>query len=200
MELGEPTEHRALEGLGIITRCLLRLEKACVQRIRRSSRLRKILFVSASTLVVCVGFLPVFLTGTLDFAEADAVCYERVLRMGKDNPERKELDMQDNPAYRLTPGHIFTTASMAVSLLCWLVWLFFSSHVSGSSSAKALDRKCNSQHACSGPICYFLCPLCAPSIICAYEACCISTAPVWPCYGRGTDTLFRFPRVGNDLG
>jgi hypothetical protein len=51
-----------------------------------------------------------------------------------------EWDMEDDATWQLFPAHLFNSISTVVSLFGFMVWLFFSPHM--SDVARDLDRTC----------------------------------------------------------
>ena len=96
-------------------------------------------------IVLCsaVVITPLVITMKFTFEDADRICEERTRRLWKDweSPDGIDWDLEDwENQYQLLPVHVFNCISLAVSLVCFLVWLFFSPH--NTELGKELDRKC----------------------------------------------------------
>jgi len=96
--------------------------------------------------------LPLVMTRKWAFGEAGDICWERTIEM---NSKRSDFDwdatlkddwsVEDEVGtwenyFHLLPLHIFNSISLAVSLTCFLIWLFLSPH--NSESGRKLDKKC----------------------------------------------------------
>jgi hypothetical protein len=109
--------------------------------------LRKSRFTVAKALLL-VGLtvldvlMPLVVTGTLSYGEAERVCYNRTYQrvslmnhaMGNRNWSLKDWADQS-----LFPIHMYNSIATCVSLVCFLVWFFCSPHMEEAKTAK-LDR------------------------------------------------------------
>jgi len=92
--------------------------------------------------------IPLIVTMQLTFEDADRICEERTRKLWKDYeyPDGEEWDLEDwENIHQLMPIHVFNCINLAVSLACFLVWLFMSPH--DTELGRDLDRKCTSNVA-----------------------------------------------------
>ena len=120
----------------------------------RSDRLYARTFAFASIgLYLFALLLPLMMTTKSTFGEASDICWDRMIAM---NEKRGDIDwdvilaadgrsVEDEVGtwenwFHLLPVHVFNSISLAVSLACFLIWLFLSPH--NSELGKELDKKC----------------------------------------------------------
>ena len=96
--------------------------------------------------------LPLMMTRKWAFGEAGNICWERTIEMNSKRPDIDwDANLEDGRSvedhiggwenfFHLLPLHIFNSISLAVSLTCFLVWLFLSPH--NSELGRELDKKC----------------------------------------------------------
>ena len=112
----------------------VRFEKYWYKCVRRVGACREWQRAGLFALAAFLWFLPLIATGTASLREANDTCRgtyllgtEKLIAAGDITIEEAEIWNMNAAAY-LLPSHIFNFASSAVSLLCYLAWLFFPPH------------------------------------------------------------------------
>ena len=119
-----------------------RLESACFAALRRSPKLQGgLLLLVVATFVVGIFRFELW-TGKSSFDDAVAVCKENYIGayMKWNNVDREEAEDDYESISGFGDAEIPSSFAFAVSMLCFVLWMFRTPH--HSSNEVSMDKKC----------------------------------------------------------
>ena len=114
------------------------------KRVHGKGFLSKCFALCLGVVLVLAVLAPLFAAGTFSLGAANKVCGDRreaiFLERKLNNPDRPELDIDDDASYRLLPQYLWNLLAATTSSLSFIAWIFFTPH--SSLMALELDVKC----------------------------------------------------------
>jgi hypothetical protein len=122
-------------------------EKAGQQKVRTQPQVRHCLLAALPCVLVIAGFAPCIITGEISLKVAGEICKDNyVNRLWENEAERHDLESFEDAVEhvnkrancKLYMTYESNVTAAFVSLVCFLLWVFFTAH--SASSATRLDQ------------------------------------------------------------